>query len=118
LSPNIEVSLQNESCFFKTILLDQRLADVHSEVLKHLAYSPDSAPVNYYYFPNLKKHLTGRKFLSTEEALLAVDGYFTAHPKEFLLDALQKLEQQKHMCEIHIHRVNTYFQSHSLILSL
>jgi histone-lysine N-methyltransferase SETMAR len=46
----------------------QKLADLHFEVLKHPAYSPDLAPSDYYLFLNLKKHLKGRKFSSTEEA--------------------------------------------------
>jgi hypothetical protein len=39
--------------------------------------------LDYYLFPNLKKHLKGRKFLSTEEATLAVERWFAAQPKEF-----------------------------------
>jgi hypothetical protein len=44
-------------------------------------------------FPNVKKHLKGRKFLSIEEATLAVDGWFAIQPKEFFLDGLKELEQ-------------------------
>jgi transposase len=43
------------------------------EILKHPAYSPDLAPLEYCLLPNIKKHLKGRKFSSTEEATLAVD---------------------------------------------
>jgi hypothetical protein len=39
-----------------------------TEVLKYLTNSPDLAPSDYYLYPILKKHLKGRKFLSTEEA--------------------------------------------------
>jgi hypothetical protein len=39
------------------------------------------APSDYYFFSNLKKHLMGRKFLSTDDATLAVDGWFAAQPK-------------------------------------
>jgi histone-lysine N-methyltransferase SETMAR len=63
---------------------------LHFEVLKHPAYSPDLAPSNYYLFPNLKKHLKGRKFSSTEEATIAADGWFAAQPNEFFLDRLKK----------------------------
>jgi hypothetical protein len=48
------------------------LADLHFEVLKHLAYSPDLVPSDYYLFP-----LKGRKFLSGEEATLAADRWFS-----------------------------------------
>jgi hypothetical protein len=50
----------------------------------------------YYLFPNLKKHLNGRKFLSNEKATLAVGEWFAAQPKEYFLDGLKKLEQQSH----------------------
>jgi histone-lysine N-methyltransferase SETMAR len=63
------------------------------EVQKHPTYSPNLAPSDYYLFPNLKKHLRGRKFSSIEEATLAADGWFAAQPKEFFFNELKKLEQ-------------------------
>jgi hypothetical protein len=39
----------------------QKLAKLRFEVLKHTAYSPDLAPSDYHLFPNLKKHLKGKK---------------------------------------------------------
>jgi hypothetical protein len=42
--------------------MHQKLADLHFEVLKLLAYSPDVDPLDYYLFPNFKKHLKGRSF--------------------------------------------------------
>jgi hypothetical protein len=62
-------------------IMDQKLADLHFEVLKHLAYSPDLAPFDYYLFHNLKKHLKGRKFSSAEEATLAVDRQFVTQQR-------------------------------------
>jgi hypothetical protein len=49
--------------------------------------------LDYNLFPNLKKHLKGRKFLCTEEAKLAAEEWFAAQPKEFFLDRLKKLKQ-------------------------
>jgi hypothetical protein len=43
---------------------------------------------DYYLFPNLKKHLEGRKFSSTEEATLAADEWFAAQSTEFFLDVI------------------------------
>jgi hypothetical protein len=56
------------------------------------------APSDYYQFPNLKKHLKGRKFSSIEEATSAADRWFAAQPKEFFLGGLKKLEQRSHKC--------------------
>jgi hypothetical protein len=49
--------------------------------LKRPAYSPDLAPSSFYLFPNLKKHLKGRKFSNIEEATLAVDEWLAAQQK-------------------------------------
>jgi hypothetical protein len=46
---------------------------------------------------------------------------FAAQPREFVLDGLKKLGQQSHKCvELRggICRVNTFFQSHGLLISL
>jgi histone-lysine N-methyltransferase SETMAR len=73
-----------DSVSHKAAIMHQKLADPHFEVKKHLAYSYDLAPSDYYLFPNLKKHLVGRKFSSIEEATLAMDGWFAANQKLFL----------------------------------
>jgi hypothetical protein len=52
----------------KTAITHNELAYLHFEVLKRPAHSPDLAHLDYC----LKKHFKGRKFLSTEEATLAV----------------------------------------------
>jgi hypothetical protein len=75
--------LQDNSAPNKAPITHQKLADLHFGVLKYPAYSHDLAPLNYYLYPNLKKHFNGRKFLITEEATLAVDGWFTAQPIEY-----------------------------------
>jgi histone-lysine N-methyltransferase SETMAR len=85
--------LQDNAAPHKVTSTHQKLADLHLEVLKHPAYSPDLASSDYCLFPNLKKYLKGRKFSSIEEATLAPDRWFAAQPKEFFLDRLKKLEQ-------------------------
>jgi histone-lysine N-methyltransferase SETMAR len=89
---------QDNTAPHKAAITHQKLADLHFEALKHGAYSPDLAPLDYCLFPNLKELLKGRKISSTEEATLAANGCFAAQPKEFLLDRLKKLEQRSHKC--------------------
>jgi histone-lysine N-methyltransferase SETMAR len=84
---------QDNAAPHKTAITHQKLADLHFEILKHPAYSPDLAPSDYYLFPNLKERLKGRKFSSTEEATLAADGRFVTKPKEFSLDRLKNLSR-------------------------
>jgi hypothetical protein len=45
--------LQDSAAPHKAAITHQKLAEIHFEVLKHPAYSPDSAPSDYYLFPNL-----------------------------------------------------------------
>jgi hypothetical protein len=46
----------------KAAITHQKLADLHFEVLKHLAYSPNLSPLVYFLFLNLEKRHKGRKF--------------------------------------------------------
>jgi hypothetical protein len=44
---------------------------------------------------------------------------FSAQPKEFFLDGLNKLEQRSHKCvELGVEYVNIFFESRSLLFSL
>jgi superoxide dismutase len=92
------ILFQHNAAPHKAGTMHQKLANLHSQVLTHSAYSPDLAPSDYCFFLILKKHLKGRKILSTELVTLIVDRWFAAQPKEFLLDGLKKLEQPSHNC--------------------
>jgi histone-lysine N-methyltransferase SETMAR len=115
--------LQDNAAPHKATSTQQKLADLHFEVLKHPSYSLELAPSDYYLFPDLKKHFNGRKFSSIEETTLAADGWFAAQPKEFFMDGLKKLEQRSQKCveirgEYVKEYVNTFFQTRSLLFSL
>jgi hypothetical protein len=45
--------LQDSAAPHKAAITRQKLADLHFEILKHPAYSPDLAPSDYYLFPML-----------------------------------------------------------------
>jgi hypothetical protein len=45
--------LQDKAAPHKAATTHQKVADLHSAVLKYPAYSPDLAPSDYYLFPNL-----------------------------------------------------------------
>jgi hypothetical protein len=59
--------LQDNAVPHKAAIKYKKLIDLHSEVLKHLAYTPDLAPSDYCHFPNLKEHAKGRTFSSNDE---------------------------------------------------
>jgi hypothetical protein len=72
---------QDSAAPHKAAITHQKLADLHFEAPKHPACSPDLASSDYCLFPNLKKHLKGRKFSRLEEATLAEERWFAAQPK-------------------------------------
>jgi hypothetical protein len=61
------------SVLHKAVITHQKFADLQFEVLEHPAYSSDFAPSDSYLLSNLKKHLKGRKFSSTEEVAKTAD---------------------------------------------
>jgi hypothetical protein len=76
----------------------QKLAELHSEVLKHPAHSSHLAPSYYYVFPNLKKHPNGAKFSTSEDVVFVADDWFATYPSAFYLDGLNKLKQWRKKC--------------------
>jgi hypothetical protein len=105
--------LQDTAAPPKAAIIYQKVADLNFLVLNHQAYSPDLAPSYYYIFPNLKKHIRRRKFSCTEQATLAVEGWFAVQPKEFFLDVKTTKTYMWEVLMGDMH-VNTSFQSSSL----
>jgi hypothetical protein len=114
LSPNVEQA-------FESILVSSTQCcssqGGHYEVLKHQAYSTDLSPSDCYLFPNIKKHLKGRKFPSIEEATLVADRWIAAQPTEFFFYELKKIEKKVIIVWSSggICRVNIFLQSRSLL---
>jgi hypothetical protein len=90
--------LQDSADPYRAAITNQKLANLYFEVQKHPAHSPDLASSDYCLFPNLRKYLSARKFLSTEEATLAEDRRLAARTEEFFLVGLKKLEQISYKC--------------------
>ena len=60
--------LLHENAPAHSALLTRRfLTDNNMNVVPHILYSPDLAPSDIFYFPNLKMKLKGRKFQTLEE---------------------------------------------------
>jgi glutathione S-transferase len=90
--------LQHNASSYTTAIMQRKLADLHSDVPKHPAYSRDLTSSEYHLFPNLKKHMKGKKFSITEDAMSAADDWFAAQPSAFYLDGLKNLEQHIKQC--------------------
>jgi hypothetical protein len=66
--------LQENAAAPKAAITHQKLADLHFEVLKHPAYSPDLVFSDYNPFLNLKKKIKRKKFSNIEQSALAAEG--------------------------------------------
>jgi len=75
-----------------------KLVELRYELLPHPPYSPDLAPCDFFLFPNLKKWLGGKRFMSNEEVIDQTKAYFEEFDKSYFLDGLKKLEHRWTKC--------------------
>ena len=54
-------------------VLAEYLAEINVKCAPHPPYSPDLGPCDFFLFSNLKKHLRGRRFQSTEAVVKAAE---------------------------------------------
>ena len=54
-------------------VVPEYLAQINVKCIPHPPYSPDLAPCEFFLFPNLKKHLRERCFLSSEAVVKAAE---------------------------------------------
>jgi histone-lysine N-methyltransferase SETMAR len=74
------------------------LHDEGVQLVTHPLYSPDLAPSDFYLFPELKKHLRGKRYSSAEEAVSAMNDVLKVVPKESFQDCFQKWFSRMHSC--------------------
>lgn len=68
------------------------------EVLPHPPYSPDLAPNDFHFFPNLKRDIKGKHFRSDEEVKRAVNIWINSKSPEFFADGMRKLVVRWERC--------------------
>lgn len=89
---------QDNAPAHKNALAMVKLKDLKYELLEHPPYSPDLAPSDFHLFPNLKKFVAGKRFLSNEEVIAAVNAYFEDLPKTHFMDGIKLLEKRWRKC--------------------
>lgn len=74
------------------------------EFVPYPPYSPDLAPCDYYLFPNLKKWLDGKKFLSNDddEVKVETEAYFEDFDADYFLEGIKKCEHRWTECIIEL----------------
>ena len=75
-----------------------KIHELRFELLPHPPYSPDLAPCDFFLFPNMKKWLAGKRFMSNEDIIAKTDAYFETFPKSYFMDGLKKLEKRWEKC--------------------
>ena len=91
----------------KGVLLHQDNAPAHTsmvamaaardcgfQLVDHPPYSPDLAPSDYFFFPNMKKHLAGHRFTTDDEVIAAVEEFFGDQNQAAFTSGIQKLQHR------------------------
>ena len=66
--------------------------------LDHPPYSPDLAPSDFFFFPNLKRELRGKRFNDISEVTHAAEAYIDIQDKSFFSQGLQLLKERYLKC--------------------
>jgi histone-lysine N-methyltransferase SETMAR len=77
-----------------------KLRDLHYELLEHPPYSTDLALSDFHLLPKLKIFLAGQRFLSNQEVIAAVEGYFQDLKENHYRDRIMALKHRwnKRIC--------------------
>ncbi|CAK9833005.1 Mariner Mos1 transposase [Anthophora retusa] len=87
-----------DSSAHTSAIVAKKLLELGYQILPHPPYSPDLAPFDYYLFPNMKKRLAGKKFLSNEEVIAETNYYFADLDKSYYMEGIAKLEHRWTKC--------------------
>ncbi len=69
-----------------------KIENLKFNLIDHAPYSPDLGRSDFLLFPNLKKWLSGQRFMSNEEVIIRTNAYFRELPKSYFSEVLKKLQ--------------------------
>jgi hypothetical protein len=67
-------------------------------VVPHPPYSPDLAPSDFWFFPNLNETLKGQHFVSDAEVETAVRKWISNKPETFFINRMEKWIERLKKC--------------------
>ncbi|XP_052828224.1 histone-lysine N-methyltransferase SETMAR-like [Octopus bimaculoides] len=67
----------------KSVIALAAVRDFGFELVDHPPYSPDLPPSDYFLFPNMKRHLTGKQYRTDDEVISAVEDVFEGQDENF-----------------------------------
>ena len=77
-----------------SLMTRQKLLQLGWEVLIHLLYSPDIAPLDFHLFQSLQNSLNGRNFKSLEDCKRHLEQFFAQKDNKFWEDGIMKLPEK------------------------
>ena len=89
---------QDNAPAHKSMVAMSAVHDCGFELIDHPPYSPDLALSDYFLFPNLKKHLAGKRYESDDDAISAVEDFFEGQEEKFYVTGIQALQHRWKKC--------------------
>ena len=89
---------QDNAPAHKSLVAMSPVHDCGFELIDHIPYSPDLAPSDYFLFPNLKKHLAGRRYESDDDVISAVEDFFEGQEENFYATGIRALQHRWKKC--------------------
>ena len=75
---------QDNASDHKSLVAMSAVHDCGFALIDHPPYSPDLAPSDYFLFPNLKKHIAGKRYETDDDVISAVEEFFEGQEENFL----------------------------------
>ena len=72
--------------------------DCGFELIDHPPYSPVLATSDYFLFPNLKKHLAGKRYESDDDVISAVEDFFEGQEENLYATGIWALQHRWKKC--------------------
>ena len=89
---------QDNAPAHKSLVAMSAVHDYGFELIDHPSYSPDLAPSDYFLFPNLKKHLAGKRYESDDDVISAVEDFFEGQEENFYATGIRALQHRWKKC--------------------
>lgn len=89
---------QDNAPAHKSVVAMAAVRDCGFELVDHPPYSPDLAPSDFFLFPNMKKHLAGKRYQTDDEVISAVEDFFGDQDESFYSNGIKALQHRWKKC--------------------